>query len=94
MHTKLCGPISLLGLCGERYTQLLTDDFSGVIRVTSMPIKSGVAKGTKDMALHARKLTGRNLIRLRPDGTKEFIKGYTKKFLDEKGTVLDDVRPY
>lgn len=94
MHTDLCGPIDPPGINGEKYAQLLVDDYSGAIWVSSMSLKSGAAKATKAIVLHAQKLTGQKLITLRPDGAKEFKEGGTKKFLDENNTVLDEIPPY
>lgn len=59
-----------------------------------MPLKSDVSKATKSMVLHAQKLTGKKVTTIRPDGAKELNKGATKEFLDENGTVLDEVPPY
>lgn len=94
MHTDLCGSISPMGVGGQSYAQLLTDDYSGAMWVSSMPFKSGVGQATKDMVLHAQKLTGKKLVTLRTDGAKEFTMGGCKKFLDENGSMLDEVPPY
>ena len=53
MLIDLSGPISPLELCGERHAQLFTVDFSGTMLITSMSFKSGVAKSTKNIVLHA-----------------------------------------
>lgn len=94
MHTDLTGPITPEGLNGEKHAQLLVDDYSGAIWVSTMKAKSGATEGTKQMVLHAQKLTGRKVITIRPDGAKELTEGQTKKFLDENGTLIDPIPPY
>ena len=94
MHTDLCGPISPEGLNGEKYMQLLTDDFSGAIWVSNLKTKAEAARGTKDMVLHAQKISGEKVITIRPDGAKEFKEGDCKACLDSNGTLLDDIPPY
>ena len=44
MHTDLCGPINPPGLNGEKYVQLLTDDFSGAMWVKSIKTKDEAAE--------------------------------------------------
>lgn len=72
MHTDLCGKIEPMGLRGESCKQLITDDYTGAMWVSSMPFKSGVAEGTRAMMLHAQNLSGKKLATLRPDSELEF----------------------
>lgn len=46
------------------------------------------------MILHAQKLSGAKLITMRIDGAKEFKMDGNKRFLDDNGTLLDDIPPY
>lgn len=94
MHTDLVGEIKPEGLNGERYMQLLTDDFSGGMWVSSLKSKGEAAIGTKNMVLHAQKLTGVKLVSIRPDGAKELKEGASKRFLDENKTIIEDIPPY
>ena len=50
-HTDLCGPISPSGRNGERYMQLLVDDYSGAIFVSTVTNKDGAGHATKPIVL-------------------------------------------
>ena len=54
----------------------------------------GAADATNKMVLHAQKLSGKKIITIRPDGTIELKFGAAKRFLEENGTIIDDVPPY
>lgn len=94
MHTDLSGPVNPAGLSGEKHMQLITDDYSGAMWVRCLRTKGEAAEGTRDMVLHAQKVSGKKLITMRPDGAKELTQGRTKEFLDSNGTLIDDVPPY
>ena len=94
MHTDLCGPISPTGMNGERYIQLLVDDYSGAIFVSTMATKDSAGESTKIMVLHAQKLAGCKVSTVRPDNAKELKLGNAKRFLDQNGTLIEDVPPY
>lgn len=94
MHTDICGPIDPPSMHGDRYVQLMVDDYSGAIFMSTMPTREGAGSATKNMVLHAQKLTGSKVITVRPDGAKELKLGTSRKFLDENGTVIDDIPPY
>ena len=59
-----------------------------------MANRSGKGEAIKKMVLHAQKLSGKEVSRIRPDDAKEFKLGNLKKFLDENGTLIDDISPY
>lgn len=94
MHTDLIGPINPHGLNGDKYVQLLTDNYSGAIWVSLLRTNADVDCGTKEMVLHAQNHTGERLITIRTDGAKEFKEDASKEFLDSNCTLLDDVPPY
>ena len=94
MHTDLCGPISPSGTNGERYMQLLVDDYSGAIFVSTMTNKDGAGHATKSMVLHAQKLAKTKVGTIRPDNAKELKLGNVKKLLDENETLIDEIPPY
>lgn len=56
MHTDLVGPIDPKGLNGELHAQLLSDDFSGAMWVSTLPTKSGATDATRKIGLHSQKL--------------------------------------
>lgn len=94
MHTDLFGPINPEGMNGERYAQVLVDDYSGAMFISTMSTKDGAGEATKKMVLHAQKLSGKKVGTIRPDNAKELKLGFAKKFLDENGTIIDDIPPY
>ena len=94
MHTDIVGPIEPFGMDGEKYMQVLVDDYSGTIFVSTMSSRDGAGDATKKMVLHAQKLSGKKVVTVRPDGAKELKLGASKRFLDENGTIIEDIPPY
>ena len=94
MHTDISGPVNPVGLNGERYMQLLTDDFSGAMWVSNLKAKSDAASSTKKMIFHAQKITNKKVVAVRADSAKELNEGGTMKFLDSNGTYVEDIPPY
>ena len=94
MHTDIVGPIKPEGMNGEKYVQVLVDDYSSAIFLSTMATKSGAGEAIKKMVFHAQKLSGRKVGTIRPDDAKELKMGAVKRFLDENGTIIDDIPPY
>ena len=94
MHTDIISPITPEGLNGEKYAQLLVDDYSGSIWVRCYARKSKATYATKEMILEAQKLSGAKTITLRSDGAKELTLGATQEFLEENDTLNEITPPY
>ena len=70
MHTDISGPVNPVALNSERYTQLLTDDLSGAMWVSNLKAKSDAAGSTKEMILHAQRITNKKVVAIRADNAK------------------------
>jgi len=81
-------------LNGELHCQLLTDDYSGAMWAYTMKRKSDASEGSKKMVLQAQKMSSKKVKTIRMDGAKELTLGGTKAFLDENGTLIEEVPPY
>ena len=72
---------------------MFVDDYSGVVFVSTMSTRNGEGDAKK-MVLHAKKFSGKKVMTISPDGAKELKLGAAKRFLEENGTIIDDMPPY
>ncbi len=94
MPTDICGKTKSEEIDGKLYAQILTDDYSSAMWVSSMPQKSWMAKAARGMIFHARKSAVKKVSTIRTDIAKEFTLRNSKKLLEENCMVLDDTQPY
>lgn len=89
IHTDLCGPVTPVTDCGDRYVLTLVDDYSRFCEVR-------LVKNKCDVGSEIKKFIKANdsVCKIRCDNAKEYLSKDLGKFLNKMGVTLDPCPPY
>ncbi len=94
IHADVCGPITPPSVSGNKYFVTFTDDYSGFSYLYLIKSKDEVATTIKDFFALAENQTGLAVQKFRCDNGMEFTGAKVKRFLQQKGVVLQTSTPY
>ena len=92
VHTDLAGPIDPMSKEGFRYSTAFTDDYSGVVFVYFLKIKSDTFEATKKFLADSAAFG--TVKRLRSDDGGEFVSGMFKALLSDNKIKHETSAPY
>lgn len=85
IHSDICGPLQVPSLDGARYFATFIDDKTRHIDVIFMKSKSEILFAFKKYQLRVEKETGKKIIKLRTDNTKEYTSHNFSQHLEKEG---------
>lgn len=94
VHTDLNGPHHTIGDHGEKYFLSFIDDYSKLVKVYCIRMKSEVYDCFMQYVNEVQNLTGKMIKELRCDNGKEYINSRVFQFAREKGIIIKPCPAY
>ncbi|KAL1460511.1 hypothetical protein WDU94_012488 [Cyamophila willieti] len=94
IHTDLCGPIDPPTRNGERYFQVIVDDYSHFTKVYLLKQKNEATKNVINYVNSIEAQHGTRVFKIRCDNGGEFLNKTLLNFTTQKGILLQTTVPY
>ena len=94
VHIDLCCPMQTLGLSGERYFIMFSNESSRRVSLSLLQAKDEALTGFQTYRSRAEKSSGKEIKALQSDGGGEYLNNKFKKYLEDAGIQHRISPPY
>lgn len=94
IHSDLCGPVNPSTFEGERYFQVIVDDFSQFIAVQLLKSKNKAEENIIEFIKELERQHGTLVKRIKIDNGGEFCSNYFRNYSKTKGIKLEYTMSY